>query len=225
MINRAGAGVDTIDVAHCSKQGVFVTNCPGKNAHAVAELALGLILAIDRRIYENVHLLKEGRWNKGAYVNCSGIKGKTLGLIGFGSIAQAVAIRARAFDMNVLVFTRTRHEECVKKFGIQYANDLEDLLSRSDIVSLHTPSTKDTVGLVNSQFLATMKDDAILINTARGNVINDEALLAKLDASPNFWYGADVYNGEPAGKEGAYDNPIARHPHVYGTHHIGASTK
>jgi D-3-phosphoglycerate dehydrogenase len=87
MVLRAGAGYDTIDVAHCAKQGIYVTNCPGKNSHAVAELTLGLILGIDRRIGEGYSLLKEGKWNKGLFANCKGIKGRTLGLIGFGNIA------------------------------------------------------------------------------------------------------------------------------------------
>ena len=99
VVIRAGAGVDTIDVAHCAKQGIYVANCPGKNADAVAELTLGLILSIDRRIAEGVQLLKEGKWNKGMFINSVGIKGRTLGLIGFGSIAQLVAKRAIAFDM------------------------------------------------------------------------------------------------------------------------------
>lgn len=107
MVVRAGAGYDTIDVAHCSKQGIFLTNCPGKNSHAVAELTLGFILSIDRRIAEGVQLLKEGKWNKGMFANCSGIKGKTIGIVGFGSIGQLVAERAKAFEMNVIVHTRT----------------------------------------------------------------------------------------------------------------------
>lgn len=99
MVIRAGAGVDTIDVSHCAKQGIYVANCPGKNADAVAELAMGLILSIDRRLAEGVQLLKEGKWNKGMFINSTGIKGRTIGLIGFGSIAQLVAKRALAFDM------------------------------------------------------------------------------------------------------------------------------
>ena len=91
MVVRAGAGYDTIDVAHCSNQGIYVTNCPGKNSHAVAELALAFVLSVDRRIAEGVQLLKEGKWNKGMFANCVGIKGRTIGLVGFGNIAQLVA--------------------------------------------------------------------------------------------------------------------------------------
>jgi len=125
MIVRAGAGYDTIDVAHCAKLGIYVTNCPGKNSHAVAELALALILAIDRRIAEGVQLLKEGRWNKGLFANCTGLKGRTLGIIGCGSISLLVIERAKAFDMNILVHTRTIKSGLDKKYGFVYAESLE----------------------------------------------------------------------------------------------------
>jgi D-3-phosphoglycerate dehydrogenase len=102
---------------------------------------------------------------------------------------------------------------------------MQELLENSDIVSLHVPSTAETKNFINKEFLSHMKSDAVLINTARGNVINDNDLLEKLEANPNFWYGADVYNNEPTGKDGAFDTPITKHPRVYGTHHVGASTK
>ncbi len=222
---RAGAGYDTIDVGHCAKQGIYVANCPGKNAHAVAELAMGLILSIDRRIAEGVQLLKEGQWNKALFANCAGLKGRTLGLIGLGSIAQLVLTRAKAFDMNVLVHTRTQHAGLDKKLGFEYAASLEDLLKRSDIVSLHVPSCAETKNLVNKDFLSHMKADGVLINTSRGNSVNDADLLEKLEQNPNFWAGLDVYNNEPTTSKCTFDNPLAKHPRVYGSHHIGASTK
>jgi D-3-phosphoglycerate dehydrogenase len=225
MVVRAGAGYDTIDVAHCAKLGIYVTNCPGKNSHAVAELTFGLILAIDRRIAEGVQLLKEGKWNKGMFANCTGIKGRTIGLIGFGNIAQLVAERAKAFEMNVLVFTRTRHAGLDKKLNFQYTETIDDLLQRSDIVSLHCPATALTKNLVNKEFLSKLKKDAVLINTTRGSVVNEEDLLAHLEENKSFWFGTDVFNGEPTAKEVAFDHPIAKHPRVYGTHHVGASTK
>lgn len=121
LVVRAGAGYDTIDVAHCAKQGVYVANCPGKNSHAVAELTMGFILSIDRRIPEGVQLLREQKWNKGMFANCTGIKGRTLGLIGFGAIAQLVLERAKAFELNVIVHTRTQQVGLEKKLGFQYA--------------------------------------------------------------------------------------------------------
>ena len=132
MVVRAGAGYDTIDVAHCSKQGIYVTNCPGKNSHAVAELTLGLILSIDRRIAEGVQLLKEGKWNKGLFANCSGIKGKTIGIVGFGAIGTLVIERAKAFEMEVIVYTRTPKEGLDKKLGFTYTDDIKQLLAQSD---------------------------------------------------------------------------------------------
>lgn len=109
LIVRAGAGTDTIDVAHAAKLGIYVANCPGKNANAVSELTIGLILSIDRRMAEGNELLHQGKWNKGMFANCKGIKGRTLGLIGFGNIAQGVCKAAIALEMNVIVHTRTQH--------------------------------------------------------------------------------------------------------------------
>jgi len=223
---RAGAGYDTIDVAYCAKQGVYVANCPGKNSHAVAELTLGLILSIDRRIPEGVQLLREQKWSKGLFANCTGIKGRTLGLIGFGNIAQLVLERAKAFELNVLVYSRSRKAGLEKRLGFQYAESLHDLLARSDIVSIHTPASAETKDMVNAEFLSHMKKDGVLINTSRGTVVKEADLLAHLEANKGFWFGTDVFNGEPAGtKEVAFTHPLAQHPRVYGSHHIGASTK
>jgi len=226
MVVRAGAGYDTIDVAHCASQGIYVTNCPGKNAHAVAELTLGLILAIDRRLAENVQLLKEGKWNKGAYANCAGIKGRTLGVVGLGAIGQLVVQRALAFEMNVIGFSRNMKQgHLAKDLGIEISDDLGYLLSHSDIVTFHVPGGKETVEMINKDLLARMKPDAVLINTSRGSIVNEDHLLAHLEEHKDFWVGTDVFKGEPAGKDGVFDHPLARHPRVYGTHHIGASTK
>jgi D-3-phosphoglycerate dehydrogenase len=158
------------------------------------------------------------------FANCTGIKGRTLGLIGLGNISQLVLERAKAFDMNILVFTRTNKAGLDKKLGFQYC-ELDYLLQNSDIVSLHTPATPDTKGMVNKDFLNKMKKDAVLINTARGAIVNEDHLHAHLEEHKSFWYGTDVYNGEPTDKEAAFDHLIAKHPRVYGHHHVGASTK
>ena len=155
MVVRAGAGYDTIDVAHCAALGVYVTNCPGKNAHAVAELTMGLILAIDRRLAENVQLLREGRWNKGAYAACTGIKGRTLGVVGLGSIGQLVVQRALAFEMHVVVFSRNmKAERMAEELGVQVTDDLGYLLGHSDIVTFHVPGGKETADMINKDLLA-----------------------------------------------------------------------
>ena len=150
---RAGAGTDNIDVAYCSKNCIFVTNCPGKNSHAVAELALGLMLAVDRRIPDGVQQLKEGQWNKSSFATCKGIKGKTVGLLGLGSISKAVQERLKGFEVNIKVWTRTQHKGLDKQMGFEYISDMKEMLHQCDIVSLHLPSNDKTKGIVNKEFL------------------------------------------------------------------------
>lgn len=140
VVMRAGAGYDTIDVAHCSTKGIYVCNCPGKNANAVSELAMCLILSIDRRTAEANAMLKEGKWNKGMFLTQKGIKGRTIGIIGFGNIGQLVCQAAKAFGMEVLVHSRTEHPALAASLGTTYVS-MDELLARSDIVSVHTPKT------------------------------------------------------------------------------------
>lgn len=140
LIVRAGAGYDTIDFNYCSTKGIYVANCPGKNANAVSELAIGMMLAIDRRTAEGINMLNNGQWNKGMFANCRGIKGRTLGLIGFGNISKLVLKAAKALEMDVLVSTRTVHPGMDEQLGFSYVSQ-DELLARSDIVSVHTPST------------------------------------------------------------------------------------
>lgn len=183
-----------------------------------------MIISIDRRMAEGNELLHQGKWNKGMFANCKGIKGRTLGLIGFGNIAQGVCKAATALEMNVLVHTRTVKAGLDKQMGFTYVS-LDELLAQADIVSLHTPSTPETKNLVNKAFLDKMKNDAVLINTARGNCVVDADLLEKLNSCPDFWVGTDVFNGEPTTKEQEWSSEVSKHPRVYGTHHCGASTQ
>lgn len=168
-------------------------------------------------------MLHEGKWHKSMFAKCKGLKGRTVGVIGFGAIAKLVCKAARAMEMNVLVCTRTHHEGDEEKYGMRYCSQ-EELLAQSDIVSMHCPNTAQTKGMVNAEFLGMMKADAMLLNTSRGSVIDDEALLAKLESCPDFWYGTDVFNGEPSAGQADWSNPIAQHKRCYGTHHCGAST-
>ena len=223
LVVRAGAGTDTIDVKYCAKQGIYVANCPGKNAHAVAELTIGMMISIDRRMAEGNQMLHDGKWNKGMFAKCLGLKGRTIGLVGFGAIGQLVCKTARALEMRVLVHTRTEYPELFDKLGFTYCS-LDDLLAQSDIVSLHAPGTPETKGMVNKEFLNKMKSDVVLLNTARGNVIVDDDLIAHMNASPNFWYGTDVFNGEPTTATADWSSAVSKHPRCYGTHHCGAST-
>lgn len=229
LIVRAGAGVNTIDVAAASKRGIYVSNCPGKNSVAVAELAMALILAIDRRIADNVADLRAGKWNKREYSKAKGLKGQTLGLLGFGHIGQEVARRARAFGINVLVWSRrfaddlVARDEAASSHDIEIVASAEELISRSDIISVHLALTRDTRGFVSAKLLEQARQGACFINTARAEVVDQEALAAAVKAR-GLRVGLDVFANEPAAASGPFADPIVAEPAVYGTHHIGAST-
>lgn len=217
----AGSGHDRIDKVAASAKGVFVANCPGKNASATAELAFALILAIDRRVIANDRELKQGKWNKGEYTNCKGLKGRTLGIIGYGNIGKEVARRALGFEMNVLVVSRNKPE--IEDMRVKTAENLEELLKKSDVVSLHLPNMPQPV--VNSEFLKKMKRDAALINTARGTLVDEKALLLHLEENPEFYCGLDGFADEPVNKNDVFSNELGKHPRVIATQHIGGSTK
>jgi len=225
FVIRAGAGVDTIDVEYCAKKGVYVSNCPGKNSVAVAELTMGIMVAIDRRIAENDRLLKEGKWEKGMFAECNGLKGRTLGLLGIGFIGKEVCKRALAFDMKVIAWDIFISKEDMAAMGATKVETAQDIAKNADIISIHLPAVKDTIKMVNKDFLNLMKPESVLINCARANLVVEEDILDRLEKQKNFWYGADVFPNEPAEKKAAYDNKLAKHPKVVGTHHIGASTK
>ncbi len=223
LVIRAGSGVDTIDVAHATKRGVKVANCPGMNAIAVAELVMALMLSLDRRIPDNVADLRAHKWNKKEYSKAAGLKGRTLGIVGMGRIGTAVAKRALAFEMNVLWYDvipnlRPLDDPHCKRVG------LDEVFQKSDIVTLHVPGTGDTKHLVNAQRLATMKKGALLINTSRASVIDEPAVLAALKSGQLKGLAVDVYENEPAADAKEANSPLCDAPNVYGTHHIGAST-
>lgn len=229
LIVRAGAGVNTIDVAGASKRGIYVSNCPGKNSVAVAELAMGLILSVDRRIPDNVAELRAGKWNKKEFSKARGLLGQTLGLIGFGHIGQEVAVRARAFGMPVLVWSRRFSEDAAARahaeqaFGVKVVVTTEELVAKSDILSVHLALTKETRNFVNAELLAHAKKGASFINTARGEVVDYAALEAAVKAK-GLRVGLDVFANEPAEATAEFADPLVSQPGVYGTHHIGAST-
>ncbi len=223
LIIRAGAGYNTIDVETASQQGVYVANCPGKNAVAVAELAMALMLSIDRRVPENVIDLRAGKWNKQVYSKAEGIYGKTLAVIGTGRIGQELISRAQAFGMKVVAWSRSLTPERAAEMGVDYCQTPVDAASRGDYVSLHLAMTDDTKNMVDRKFLESMKSGSVLINTSRAAIVDEEALLDALDKG-NLKAGLDVYGGEPAYKQGEFQSKLASHPSVTGTHHIGAST-
>jgi D-3-phosphoglycerate dehydrogenase len=229
LIVRAGAGVNTIDVDAASRRGIYVSNCPGKNAVAVAELTFALMLALDRRVADNVADLKAGKWNKKEYSKARGLFGRTLGLIGFGNIGQEVAARARAFGMPVLVWSRRfagdaeLSRQASERWGIQVMASAEDVAAQGDVISIHLALSKDTRGLVGARILNQIKPGAMLINTARAEVL-DYAALADAVRRKGLHVGLDVFANEPTAAEGAFDDPVLSLPTVIGTHHIGAST-
>jgi D-3-phosphoglycerate dehydrogenase len=228
LVIRAGAGTNTIDTDAAATRGVFVSNVPGRNSAAVAELTMGLLLAIDRRIADNVADLRRGHWDKKRYSKAGGLLGSTMGIIGLGSIGLAVAERAAAFGIRIQSLAKPGRRPYVvtraEELDITMCDSMRELVSSSDIVSLHVPSSKDTRHLVDDGFLGLMKPGAILLNTSRGDVVDEGALLKALDAGA-VRAGLDVFADEPGSNKGAWDSPLGRHPAVVATHHIGASTE
>ncbi len=224
LVLRAGAGVNTIDVKTASARGVFVSNCPGKNSIAVAELVFALLLGIDRRIPENVMALRAHKWNKKEFSKADGVFGKTLGIVGTGQIGREVITRARAFGLRVLGWSRSLTPAAAEALGIEFCTELDEVFRRADVVSLHVALKPDTRKLVTADRLALMKPDAILINTARGEVIDQAALRAALQRG-KLRAGLDVFDPEPAEASAEFAEPLLDLPNLYGTHHIGASTE
>jgi D-3-phosphoglycerate dehydrogenase len=224
LIVRAGAGVNTIDVAAASERGVYVANCPGKNAIAVAELAMGLLISLDRRIPDGVADLRRGVWNKKEYGKAEGLAGRALGVVGLGAIGLEVVRRARAFQMRVVAWSRSLDEKRAAALGVEMAPSVPELFGRVDAVSLHLPLTKETRGIVGEAALARLRPGALFVNTARAEIVDAAALQRALDEK-RLRAALDVFHDEPAGGTGEFADPIGRHPLVYGTHHIGASTE
>lgn len=224
LVLRAGAGVNTIDVKAASARGIFVANCPGKNSVAVAELVFALLLAIDRRVPDNVAALRAHKWNKKEFSKAEGIFGKTLGVIGVGQIGREVISRARAFGLRVIAWSRSLTPQKAGELGVEHCANVDEVFRRADIVTLHVALKPDTRKLVNAARLALMKPKATLINTARGEIIDQAALRAALEAG-RLQAGLDVFDPEPAESAGDFGDPILDLPNLYGTHHIGASTE
>jgi D-3-phosphoglycerate dehydrogenase len=223
LIVRAGAGYNTIDVAAASRRGIYVSNCPGKNSVAVAELTFALILALDRRIADNVIQLRAGQWNKKEFSKARGLYGRTLGLVGTGQIGQEVITRARAFGMPVIAWSRRLTPERAEELGVERKDNLIDVARAADIVSVHVALNPETRKFLGADFFNAMLEGAYFINTARGEVV-DQAALVNAMHERGIRAGLDVYANEPTSAAGEFADEIAREPNLYGTHHIGAST-
>lgn len=220
IVIRAGSGYNNIDVAAATAKGVSVANTPGKNSIAVAELAMGLIIALDRKIPDNVKDFNSSVWNKAKYSKAEGLYGKTLGIIGVGNIGKEIAKRAQAFGIKVIGYDVVKSEG----LGIEYVDDVEKLISMADIISLHVPANPQTKGMFNDKLFGLMKKGAILINTSRADVIDEDALI-KAVKEKGVVAGVDVFKGEPEGKDGIVTSKLQNIDGIYVTHHIGASTE
>jgi len=222
LIIRAGAGINTIDLTAANARGIYVSNCPGKNTEAVAELAIGLLISADRQISNATADMRNGLWKKKDYGKARGLKGRTLGIVGFGAIGKAVAKRAHGLDMKVVAWSRSLSDESAEEFGVSKITDLNGLAQQSDAISIHVSYKEETHHLIDKSFLDNMKNGAVLVNTSRGEVIDTQALKEAIQTK-KLRVGLDVFENEPTGGEASfYDKEFANM--VNATPHIGAST-
>lgn len=220
LIVRAGAGVNNIAIAAANRKGVYVSNCPGKNAIAVAELTIGLMIALDRWIPDNVIDFRNGIWNKEKYSKAQGLYGRTLGVIGVGNIGKEVAKRALALGMNVYGKDISR----IEGIAIKDFSEMDQLLPLCDVVSVHLPLTDQTRNLFDQKMFSYMKDGALFINTSRAEIVDEDALLWAIE-NKKIRAALDVFKDEPETKSGTVSSKLQSNPNVYVTHHIGASTE
>jgi D-3-phosphoglycerate dehydrogenase / 2-oxoglutarate reductase len=223
LIVRAGAGVENIDMAAASTKGIYVTNCPDKNAAAVAELTMGLLIAVDRRIPEEDAALRDRLWRKNFFQNADGLKGKVFGVVGVGAIGREVIKRAKAFDMQVIAWSRSLTDEKAAELGVSRVASIDGVMARSDIVSLHIASTPETRHLISAEKIARMKQGAILLNTSRGAIVDNNALAKALNEG-RIRAGLDVYENEPKDGDAEFNDGLVDVPNWVGTQHVGAST-
>ncbi|MBX3271407.1 MAG: hydroxyacid dehydrogenase [Sandaracinaceae bacterium] len=224
LVIRAGAGVNTIALEAASARGIYVTNCPGKNACAVAELTIGHLVNLDRRIADNVAAAREGRWDKKAFSAARGLNGRVLAILGMGAIGREVASRAQALGMRVRAWSRSLDEATARALGVERCETPEAAAEGADALSVHLALTPETRGRVGESIFMALKPGAYFVNTARSEVVDHRALARALDER-GLRAGLDVFEAEPAEGTGALADALAAHPSVYGTHHIGASTQ
>lgn len=226
LIVRAGAGYQTIDVRAASRRGIYVANCPGKNAAAVAELVFGLLLAIDRRIPDALVSLRAGKWERTEYGKAEGLHGKTIGIAGVGAIGKEVAHRAKAFGLVPIGWSRSLTPMKAAELGIGHAGSLEELASKSQILSVHLPINERTRGIVNARVFAALPARAIFVNAARADLVDQAAMRDAV--ARGLRVGLDVYADEPKGKSeyqsSMFGPSTASGGFVYGTPHIAAAT-
>ena len=220
VISQYAVGLDNIDLEAARERGIVVTHTPGVLTNATADLAFALLAAAARRVVEGHDYVRRGEWRTWHPELLLGpeLYGATVGVIGFGRIGQAFARRAHGFDMKILYSSRHRKPRAEAELDAEHA-ELDDLLTRSDFVSLHTPLTPETLHLLNAERLGRMKEGSVLVNTARGKVVDTNALLEALSHGPLFAAGLDVTDPEPL----PADHPLLQHPRVVVTPHIGSA--
>jgi D-3-phosphoglycerate dehydrogenase len=223
LIVRSGAGTENIDLEAASARGIYVTNCPEKNSAAVAELTMGLLLAVDRRVPEQDNALKERRWNKAEFAKAEGLKGRCFGVIGLGAVGKEVIKRAKAFDMSVVAWSRSLTDEEATELGVIRVSTVDDLIAKCDIISMHVPLTSETKHILSAERISRLKPGTIVLNTARGGVVDNQALADAL-RNGRVRAGLDVFENEPAEAKGEFVSTFNDVPNWVGTHHVGGST-
>ena len=218
IIARAGVGVDNIDVNAATDQGILVVNAPQSTSITVAEHAMGLMLSLSRKIAIADASVKSGKWEKSKFMGME-LRNKTLGVIGMGRIGSQVVKRSKAFEMDVIVYDPYITEETAKELGVEITT-LDDLVQKADVMTIHVPLTPETKGLISKDELAKMKDNAIILNCARGGIIDEADLYEALKERPELKAGLDVFENEPL-----ENSPLATLDNVVLTPHIAASTK
>ena len=223
LVIRAGAGVNTIDVAAATAKKVMVANTPGKNSIAVAELAMGHLLNLDRRIADNVATVRGHKWDKKTFGAGRGLYGRTLAVLGCGAIGCELIKRAQAFGMNIVAWSKD-FAIAPEVLGVKVAATIEEAVAQADAVSVHLALVPATKGLIGKSVFEAMKPGAYFINTARAEVVDEAAMVDAIEKKA-IRVGTDVYSNEPAQAQAEFNHPLADHPWIYGTHHIGASTE
>jgi glyoxylate reductase len=221
VISNMAVGYNNIDIDAAARKGIMVTNTPGVLTETTADLTFALLMASARRVVESSDFLKAGKWQTWSPMLMTGqdVFGATLGIIGLGRIGESLAKRAQGFDMRILYHNRSRKEEAEKRWGLEYT-DLSTLLQQSDFVCVMTPYTPETQNLIDERELSLMRKNAILINTARGGIVNESALYNALKSGTIWGAGLDVYDAEPVGS----DHPLLSLPNVTALPHIGSAS-
>jgi D-3-phosphoglycerate dehydrogenase len=210
-------------VTGAAEKGIAVCNTPGMNSVAVAELVFGHMINYDRKIVENVEGFQKEEWNKGAFAKSKGLKWSTLGIIGFGNIGKAVCVRAKAFEMNILAYDPYLDDSVFDSYGVTRVMDINEIAKNSDIITLHCPGGLETKNLINAEFLGNVKNGVLLINTARGTVVDEEAVIGAINKKSLF-FACDVLVGEPQIPKKSFNHHFQKIKNIAVTPHIGAST-